>query len=61
MIRVAQAPDTYNREDAQQNVNAIIELQKLVMALQQYPIPDITTGENKKIVLDNGTLEAVDP
>lgn len=61
MIRVPQAPDTYSRESEQQLRNAVTELQKQVMALSAYPIPDITTGENKKIVLDNGTLKAVDP
>lgn len=59
MIRVSQARDTYNREDVQQLVNAITELQKLVMAMQLYPIVDGDTGENMKIQVNSGVVEAV--
>lgn len=59
LIRVSQARDTYNREDVQQLVNAITELQKLVMAMQLYPIVDGDTGENMKIQVNSGVVEAV--
>lgn len=54
MIRVSQAADTYRREDVQQMVQAIIELQKLHMLLSSYvPQIDLTTGKNVKMTIAN--------
>lgn len=61
MIRVSQAADTYRREDVQQMVQAIIELQKLHMLLSSYvPQIDLTTGKNVKLTIDNLVVDAVD-
>lgn len=62
MIRVSQAPDTYNREDVQQMIEAIKELQKQYLALSGFvPQTDIDTGVNKKLVIDAGVVTVVDP
>lgn len=54
MIRVSQAADTYKREDIQQIVNAINELQKLHMLLSGYVAQvDTTTGKNVKMTIAN--------
>ena len=54
MIRVSQAGDTYNREDVQQMIEAIKELQKLHMLLSSYvPQVDTTTGKNVKMTIAN--------
>ena len=62
MIRVSQAPDTYSREDVQQMIEAIKELQKQYLLLSAFvPQTDIDTGENKKLVIDAGVVTVVDP
>lgn len=62
MIRVPPAPDTYSREDVQQMIEAIKELQKLVNSLSAFvPQTDIHTGVNKKLVIDAGVVTVVDP
>lgn len=61
MIRVSQAGDAYNREDVQQMIEAIKELQKLHMALSAaVPQIDLTTGKNVKLTIDNLVVEAID-
>lgn len=61
MIRVSQAGGAYNREDVQQMIEAIKELQKLVLALtEQVPHVDITTGKNIRLQVDSLTVEAID-
>ena len=61
MIRVSQAGDAYNREDVQQMIEAIKELQKLHMALSAaVPQIDLTTGKNVKLTIDYLVGEAID-
>lgn len=60
MIKVPPAKDTYTVYDQQRMVDAIVELQKKLNALSEYvPQVDITTSENVKLVIDNGTVDVV--
>lgn len=59
-IKVPPAKDAYTLYDQQRMVDAIVELQKRVNALSEYvPQVDITTGENVKLVIDNGSVDVV--
>lgn len=54
MKQLPAAKDAYTREDMQMALNAITELQKLVMQLSEYtPQVDVTTGKNVKMTIDN--------
>ena len=59
---IPNAPDAYSRDIVQQAFNKIIELEKRLNALSEFvPQTDIDTGENKKLVIDAGSVTVVDP